>query len=683
MKSLMHNFSGDMDNSPFARHRPGARHGPAPERSPSQTRINNFDRYIKHSLEPLSRRLERREMNKQLLELAARIDQLRVLSRDEQANALSHLRQRLCVNRYNQSTLLDALAHACVVAEYTLNLIPRDGQCRAAVALLLGRFVEMPTGEGKTLTTALCAAVTALDGTPVHVLTANDYLAQRDTTRLAPLYSALGLSCACVLPTMDDDDRRHAYSCNVVHLTGKQSGFDWMRDALALGPDAGSLVARLRALTRPRSSDKPTPLQRGLCAAILDEADSLLIDEARIPLVLAAPQASGKITNEGSIALSLAQLLCPVRDYQMRLEQRQVTLTEVGSVTLANLAQRVPGVWKSTRFRNERVRQALAALHLWERDHDYVVRDGRVLLVDQQTGRAMPDRRLQHGLHGLLELKEQCLQSADSETVASIACQNFFLRYKKLVGTSGTLSESRAELARVYDASLVQVAPAKPSRLTVLPTLVFQSRAEQLDALIEEVRRALACNRPTLIGTRSVEHSRAISAMLTAHRICHQVLDASQSVDEAALVAKAGRAGQVTVATNMAGRGTDIPLGIGVADRGGLHLVSLAFNDSRRVDRQLVGRTARQGEPGSFRQLWTLDEPILVARLPRFFLALTRRVLGHGDPSGIGLAFTLCVVKLTQRRIEWRHAAERRAALTTRNQIARHVAFGGHPEHPA
>lgn len=684
MSRLMAQFHGAQESRPVARVLPGLRYGPTPERRVEESSGTMFDRFLRHVLQRIGGVHERRLADARIAELAKRIEQLKGRSRDEQVMSLSHLRARVVARGHDSDSQLAALAHASLAAEFTLGLQPREGQYRAAIALFLGRFVEMPTGEGKTLATALAAAVTVLDGTPVHVLTANDYLAERDAMLLAPLYNALGLSCGCVLPTMEERARRTAYGCDVVHLTGKQAGFDWMRDALALGPDVGTLVSRLGTLTRPRSYEAEVPLQRGLCAAILDEADSLLIDEARTPLVLASPLKPDKeVAREGSVALALAQLLCSESDFQLHREKREATLTQVGIETLTTLAERVPGVWKSTRFRNERIRQALAALHLWERDHDYIVREGQILLVDEQTGRALPDRRLQHGLHALLELKEHCLPTPENETIASIACQCFFLRYKRLVGTSGTLSEARTELTRIYDASIVRVLPARPSRLTILPPRVFLSRADQLDALIDEVRSAAVTDRPVLVGTRSVEHSRGVSAMLTAHGINHQVLDASQDVNEATVVAEAGLTGRVTVATNMAGRGTDIPLGVGVARQGGLHLVSLAFNDARRIDRQLIGRTARQGEPGSFRQLWTLDEPDLVAVLPASVLSLTRRLLGMGERSGPAQAIAQLIVRVAQRRIEERHAAQRRIALASRERIARHVALGGHTRHPA
>ena len=677
--------------------RPGLRHGPAPEageRDCAALRERTaFDRHVGRVFERLGSGRRARRAAARSRAVAACAAELATLPADELAERLEALRRTLRRGGHDETSVRLALAHASLAAERTLSLVPRDGQRRAAEALLRGRFVEMPTGEGKTLATALAAAAAALDGTPVHVLTANDYLAARDAARLEPLYAALGLSSAAVLPTMDERARRAAYAADIVHVTGKQIGFDWMRDALAGGAQACSLVARLGALTRPAGHDprRPAerhgaaPLMRGLCFAVVDEADSLLIDEARTPLVLAAPRSGEeRAEREGVVALALARMLDEDIDYRLERERGEATLTERGAETLGRLTERVPGSWQTSRYRDERVRQALAALYLFQRDHHYVVRAGKVELVDEHSGRTLPDRRLQRGLHMLLELKEHCEPTPDSDVVASIACQALFGRYVRLAGTSGTLTEVRGELAEVYGAHLVRVPHERPSRAETLAPRVLANRAAQLDVLIEEIERCRAAGRPVLIGTRSVEQSNGVAALLAAHGIAHTVLNACHDAEEAAVVAGAGQACRVTVATNMAGRGTDIALGEGVAERGGLHVVSLAFNDARRLDRQLAGRSARQGEPGSFRQLWSLDDTVLRDALPPALSSLARHLLrrtGGGRAGGERLA--LALVRLAQRRIERRHARQRRAALAARERLARHVALGGHPDHPA
>ena len=648
--------------------RPGLRHGPTPERGERDAPggPNALDRFAARALRAFGARWRGRRAAARARAVARRAAALGGLPETERCALFERLRASLRRRGHDERSVIEALGHAVLLAERTLGLHARDGQRIAAEALLRGHFVEMPTGEGKTLAVALAAAAAALDGTPVHVLTANDYLAERDARRLAPLYAALGLSSAWVSPEMDERERRAAYAADVVHLTGKQIGFDRMRDALAADAQTGSLAARLGELARPcaRGDERHEPLLRGLCSAIVDEADSLLIDEARTPLVLAAPRAErGRAERESVVALGLARMLDAGVDYRLSRKHRAAELTEHGAKTLGELAERVAGTWRSARYRDERVRDALAALHLWHRDRDYVVRDDAVELVDEHSGRTLPDRRLQRGMHMLLEIKEHCAPKPENEIVASIACQRLFRRYRRLAGTSGTLQEVRGELEAVYGACLVRVPHARSPRRETLPARVLPSRARQLDALMEEVRRCRAAERPVLIGTRSVEQSNGVAALLVAHGVAHRVLNASQDTDEAAIVAEAGQLGRVTVATNMAGRGTDIPLGAGVAERGGLHVVSLAFNDARRIDRQLAGRAARQGDPGSFRQLWSLADARLCEVVPVPCSSLARHLL-HGERCNplVG-ALAVALVRLAQRRLEWRHARERRAAL--------------------
>ena len=652
-------------------------------------RGSTFDHRVGRALDAFGARGRRRAAAARSAAIAARAAALGTLSEEERSARLGRLRRSLLSVGYTADEVGEALAHALLAAERTLDLVARGGQRVAAEALLCGHFVEMPTGEGKTLAIALAAAAAALDGTPVHVLTANDYLAARDAARLAPLYAMLGLSSACVSPDMSEQMRREAYAADVVHVTGKQIGFDWMRDALSGRAEANSLAGRLGDLTRPcldgtRRGETREPLLRGLCFAIVDEADSLLVDEARTPLVLAAPRSGeGQAERECIVALALAHMLDEDIDFHLSRERRAAELTERGSETLERLAERISGTWRSARYRDERVRDALTTLHLWHRDRDYVVRGGVVELVDEHSGRTLPDRRLQRGLHMMLEIKEHCAPTPENVVVASIACQRLFRRYARLSGTSGTLGEVRGELADVYGVHLVFVPHARRRRCETLPSRVLPTRAHQLEALMTEVRHCRESGRPILIGTRSVEQSNGVAALLTAHRIEHRVLNACQDEEEAAIVAEAGQAGRVTVATNMAGRGTDIPLGAGVAGRGGLHVVSLAFNDARRIDRQLAGRTARQGDPGSFRQLWSLDEPQLCDVIPVSLRRLARQLLLQERWAALSQPLATALMIFAQRRIERRHARERRTALAASDRLTRHIAIGGHPDHPA
>ena len=674
--------------------RPGMRRGPAPQKRATRRSHSVFDRIALRLLTRIDVWRAGVDTRRQSKLLENRINELGKL----EFNALRQAHQnRLAVikiHQHNADSLIDSLAEAIIVARRTLGLSAHKGQRHAALAMLQERFVEMPTGEGKTLAVALAAAVSAFDGTPVHIITANDYLADRDAAQLTPFYTALGLSVGCVLPTMSDDARRLAYACDLVYVTGKQVAFDWLRDAISSGSSKNSLVERLGALTRTGIHSQPTaPLLRGLCLAIVDEADSLLIDDARTPVVLAVE--SSRTPGPGAeivVALGLAQLLKHGIDFRIKKPEHVIELTLEGQRTLELFAEKFRGTWQASRFRNEHVRQALVALHLLHKDRDYIVREGKVALIDEQSGRLLPDRRLQHGLQNLLELKERCKATPESRVIAAIAFHHFFSRYVRLVGTSGTLSEVRDELACIHRASLVRIPPERASRWRECKSMVVETRVEQLDALVDEVNRCREQGRPILIGTRSVEQSMGVAATLAAYDIPHRVLNAEQDHDEAVTVAIAGEAERVTVATNMAGRGTDIPLGKGVAECGGLHIVSLAFNDARRIDRQLAGRAARQGQPGTFRRIVSLDDSELAKAMPHSQLALARHAIRSVNTqncntdnlkSAFATHIAMLLIRSAQRRIERRHARALRLSFESHERLAYHVAIGGQLDNPA
>jgi|GEM_PF-93781 len=694
--------------------RPGLRYGPTPQRKKAVALSTPLDRcVVSIRTHLLSRRLSCADP--WLLELKECIATIEKMSDSRRLDEFKSLVATLRSKGHDTVSLNTTLAHAVVLLKRSIGMSPYDVQLLAVRELLRGRFVEMGTGEGKTLTMALAAAVSALDGTPVHGLTASDYLAERDAIWLSPFYAALGLSSAFVVSQMSDEQRRLAYGTDVVHVTGQQVAFDWLRDCVASAGATQRLSTRLGNLVDDGSDThaiRTKPLLRGLCAAIVDEADSLLIDESRTPLILAAPQKDGMVKGEELVvALSLARLLHEHVDFEISSNKRCVTLTAVGESALDTVAKRFDGLWRATRYRNERVREALTVLHCWHRDCDYVVRDNRIELVDPHTGRALPDRRLQQGLHQLLELKERCSPTPANDVVASLAFQRLFLSYIKLSGMSGTLREVRAELACVYGADVVCVPPNRTSRLCRLQERMFLTSAEQLQAMVESVQSCVELGRPVLIGTRTVEQSYRVSAALDACAIVHNVLNASQIAEEASVVAEAGMTGQVTVATNMAGRGTDIQLGSGVRESGGLHIIALALNDSHRLDRQLAGRAGRQGDPGTFVSLLSLEDSSLVNETPQILLGCMKRLLviqqrglsdkylrssdrqtraathieawrdkiiGHTAKLGTVVAniFVMYSVRWIQRKIERRHARERQSALDATKKLSHHIAIG-------
>ena len=657
--------------------KPGLRYGQSPARAESQTTRMWLDRIMARCLTYRARR-QYTEANSStwLRQLKLQKNKLLALTPDQlDANRAAFVQKMR--QQFASDVVMDtALAHALVAAEKSHRLVARPNQCLAARAMLDGHFVEMATGEGKTLSVALAAGAAALSGTPVHVLTANDYLAARDASYMEPVFQILGLHVDSVVSIQDVAVRRRAYTADIVYVTAKQVAFDWLSDAQRLGASPDSLTARLAALTLSLSRKTSLPMLRGLCLAIVDEADSLLVDEARIPLVLAtAQERSPSDDTEAVIALGLAEHLHENVDYRLLADTRVVKLTDIGRRHLADMSSDITHVWQSSRYREERVKQALTVLHRFERDHDYIVRDGRLELMDSYTGRAIPDRRLPHGLHRLLELKENCIPSSQHETIATLPFQHFFKRYMSLVGISGTLHEVADEIHHVYDRFVVHVAPNCPDRRENLPAMVFKNRTTQLQAVLNEVQARQRQAQPVLVCTRSVEQSKQVSALLSLDNVSHQVLNAYQDADEAEIVARAGQPGQVTVATNMAGRGTDIPLGAMVNEKGGLHVISLAFNDARRLDRQLAGRAARQGDAGSFQQFSSLDDPYLLDATP----VTVRRCMQICAGKGWRRAAVL-LIGYTQKRIERKHKNQRVMLYQSRQTLECQLAFSGKME---
>jgi preprotein translocase subunit SecA len=525
---------------------------------------------------------------------------------------------------------LDALALACVAARRTLGLDPYPSQVQAAATMLDGGLAELATGEGKTLALALAAAAQALDGTPVHVVSVNDYLVERDAMGLAPLYQALGLSVGRISQSDDPARRRIAYRADVVYSTGRELMFDYLRDRMA-GIDHGGLEAHAEAL---RDSAEAKPILRGLCCALIDEADSILIDEATLPCILAVPVSAQEAAFTAE-AIRLARLLWQGRDYLLDAQAGSVRLTDAGATRLRELtgvegpdsdaslsenAQPDPEQvsWRLERIRHDRIGMALAALHCYQRDRDYLVHEGRIEIVDRHTGRIASGRTWSRGLHQMIEIKEGVELTAPHETASRIAAQQFFARYWRIGGLSATLREARHELASTYGLVVTPIAPRHRSRRRDLGTRLFPTTESLHTAVLDRTRSLAADGRPVLVATRDVAESEQLAAALRAEGIEPTVLNARHDREEADIVAKAGIAGRVTIATNMAGRGTDIALDAAAVAAGGLAMVATCLQPSRRLDRQLQGRSGRRGEPGTVETLASVDAPLAGANNGRW-----------------------------------------------------------------
>ncbi|MCG2593779.1 hypothetical protein LZ009_13420 [Ramlibacter sp. XY19] len=534
--------------------------------------------------------------------------------------ALHALRQVPQAHR-EDAWLRQALRIAAAAMEQTMGVRPYRQQLMAARALLDQRLVEMDTGEGKTVAIALAAAVGGLAGTPVHVVTANDYLAQRDADELRSFYARLGLTVGAVAQEQPMAERRAAYACDVTYCTAKELAFDYLRDSLLQPGDLSPLERRLRADKAPGGQE---PVLRGLCMAILDEADTTLIDEARVPLVLS--QAAPALAENAFFrrALMLALRLQEGRDYQR--EAGAVRLTEAGLMHLQAWPADPHPLLGHPQHRAATLELAVTASRVLQRDHDYVVRDGEVQLVDENTGRTSPGRAWSRGLHQLVEIKEGVAPTQRNTTVTQITFQRFFVRYLRLAGISGTLRGSGSELRTVYGLGTVRVPPRTPRQVRHKATRVFGHSAALWDAVAGRAAALCGEGRAVLVGTESVSQSEALAAVLRARGLQPVVLNARQDREESEIIAAAGQPGRLTVATSMAGRGSHITLAPGVLAAGGLHVVLCQLNASPRIDRQFLGRAGRQGQPGSCEVMVALDFALPQRWLPAPWRAALQRL---------------------------------------------------------
>jgi len=600
----------------------------------------------------------------------------RALSDDTlRARALA-LRGRLRREGFTVAATSQAFALIRAAATRTLGQRHFDTQLMGGYALLRGRLVEMATGEGKTFCATLPACAMALAGYPVHVITVNDYLAERDAQKMGPLYAFFGLGVGVVRQGMERDQRRQAYAQPVTYATNKELAFDYLRDRVALRGRASRLHQSLVQLAGDGTGEGT--VLRGLYFAIVDEADSVFVDEARTPLILSATGDVAEEAAHSGAALALARGLAEGEHYAIQALEHRVNLTDEGRARLDAFAEDRDGPWTSVRGREDLLRQALSALHLYRRDQHYVVMDDKVQIVDESTGRVMPDRSWERGLHQMIELKEGVTPTPRRETLARLTYQRLFRRYVHLAGMTGTAAEAAGEIKSVYGLELARVPLHRPSRRIDLGTAVCATLAEKWQRVADTAQAlALRQRRPVLIGTRSVEASEQISAVLRERGLVHALLNAKQDAGEAEVVAEAGVPGRITVATNMAGRGTDILLGEGVGERGGLHVILTEFHDSRRVDRQLVGRCARQGDPGSCEAIVSLEDELFELCVPRTTALLRAGLQRKARIPALAFA---ALRKWAQRSTERRQAAIRQANLKQDRQLHRALAFTGRGE---
>jgi len=581
-------------------------------------------------------------LTKQYGELLRHVDDAALRSKTDE------FRTRLKQGETLEQLLPEAFAVVQEAAGRTLGMRHYDVQLLGGAALFQGHIAEMKTGEGKTLVSTLPAYLYALTGEGVHIVTANEYLARRDSQWVTPLFTYLGLTVGCTLSGMNPNDKQQAYDCDITYGTGSEFGFDYLRDH--------QVLMRQQLVQRRRHY------------ALIDEIDSILIDEARTPLIL-----SGSPKKLAEYVVEATRLIARLEegiDYEVDRTLHTVHLTDAG-VRRAEEAFDVDNIFDEVHAELfHRIRQALRAKALLQRDVHYVVRTNEIVLVDEYTGRLMNGRRYSEGLHQAVEALEGVEIRHEPRVEAMITLQHYFRGYKRISGMTGTAHTDTEEFKRVYGMKVIRIPTNRPSQRVDLPDRGFITMESKLQAVVEEVVERHRKGQPVLIGTLSVVKSEKLSAMLAEAGVPHQVLNAKHNEEEAAIIERAGQLGAVTVATNMAGRGTDIRLGEGVEERGGLHVIGTERHDSLRIDRQLQGRAGRQGDPGSS-QFYISAEDALFGKLDdeKLLAKWTRR--GRDSAVQLDPAIVSRAVDTAQRRMEGMHAEALRTVIEYDDVLSR------------
>ena len=559
--------------------------------------------------------------------------------------------------------LPEAFALVREAASRTIGLRHFDVQVLGGIALFNGRVAEMDTGEGKTLTATLPLYLRALPGKGAHLATVNDYLAARDAKDLGPIYEMLGLTVGVIQTSDPQSKRRKAYACDITYGTAKEFGFDFLRDRLLLRRLGRTQDDFLGDGSSQRWDDTgEQPVQRPAHFVLVDEADSILIDEARTPLIIGSlgEKAREQVVATYQWAAKHAPQYVEDDDYEYDHDTRKVELTGKGRQLMRALPtpDLLRGVGLIDLYQyTERAIKVYRDFHL---DRQYVVRNGEIVIVDEFTGRLAEGRKWRDGIHQAIEAKENVEVTVPTGQAARITIQDLFLRYRCLAGMTGTACTSAREFRKIYRTPVVRIPTNRPVRRRKLPVRVHGTSQRKWEAIVEEVKQLHAEGRPVLIGTRSIDKSEILSRLLSAEGIAHNVLNANEIAKEADIVALAGHRGRVTVATNMAGRGTDIKLEEGVAELGGLQVIGTEMHDAARIDRQLYGRCGRQGDPGTYRQYLALDDEIIRTGMGSKHAMKTRTVGENGNGS---FDRYRGIFRRAQRKVERKHLRDRKMLL--------------------
>jgi preprotein translocase subunit SecA len=566
--------------------------------------------------------------------------QVQALSDDEMRARIAELRTQAEQGANLDDLLPESFALVREASVRTTGMRHYDVQIIGGVVLHAGKIAEMKTGEGKTLVATLAVVLNALTGRGVHVVTVNDYLARRDAEWMGEIYRFLGFSIGVVVPGLTEDERRAAYGADITYGTNNEFGFDYLRDNMSFTIDR--------------------VVQREHAFAIVDEVDSILIDEARTPLII-----SGPAEDSSGLYRRVDQLVPRLKaeeHFNIEEKTKSVTLTDEGVEHLESILD-IDNLYDPRNISlQHHVLQALRAHYHYKRDADYIVQDGEIVLVDEFTGRLMSGRRLSDGLHQAIEAKEGVQIRAENQTLASITFQNYFRMYDKLAGMTGTADTEAVEFGQIYKLGVVVIPTHKPMVRVDHPDAIYKTQGEKYNAIVEGIAELHAQGQPVLVGTITIEKSELLSKMLKKRGVPHNVLNAKQHDKEATIVAEAGHRGNVTIATNMAGRGTDIKLGEGVKELGGLHILGTERHESRRIDNQLRGRSGRQGDPGSSRFYLALDDDLMrMFGSDRISGLMDRLGMEEGVP--IENKMVSKAIENAQKRVEAHHFEVRKTLL--------------------
>jgi preprotein translocase subunit SecA len=591
------------------------------------------------------------------------------------AEALSQLRERFVRGRQDEETVRRALAATREAARREIGEEPYIVQLMGALALYNGRIVQMLTGEGKTLTGSIAAPLIAWQHKHLHVFTTNDYLAKRDAESRSPIYRRCGLTVGSIQQEHPPDERQGIYARSIIYGTPKQITADYLRDQIGLGVCSSAWMGRRRFSA---GNAGPGPMVPGLRACLVDEADAVLIDEAVVPLIIARTRGQDEMADVYRQAAAVAARLDPRTDFRTDHLRRRVELTRQGSDRCAELTEPLDEpIWRAQRRAQELVRQALVARVCYLHGRQYQIVDGRVVIVDEFTGRFLADRSWEHGLHQAVEAKEGIDITADRETLARMSFQRFYRMYPFMCGMTGTAADGTVEMETVYQRKVTVIPTNRPIARVAWPSRAFKTSEARWNAVVESIEAVHKTGRPVLVGTRSIHASELLGGKLAARGLEHRVLNANFDKEEATIIGRAGEHRSIVVATNMAGRGTDIKLDLRARNAGGLHVILTEMHGAQRIDRQFIGRAGRQGDPGSSQMFVSLEDELVKLHTPR--LAPLVRALaaalgtGQDELAGPGRALALALFRAAQRAGERRDRSMRAEVMRQDDWVEKHL----------